>query len=186
MEAPAAFDTERLTLRPHGLIDFADCVALWGDPATMRFIGAGQPLTAEDTWSRLLRYAGGWRLLGFGYWAVRERATGHFVGDVGFQDLRRTIEPPLGDRPEIGWVLARSAQGRGYAAEAVAGAVRWADANLAARETVCIVRPEHARSLSIAARAGYAATGAASYGGALHAVLVRPRVFPSAVVAPTC
>src|SRR5437762_7040767 len=117
MPAPLSLDTDRLTLRPHRLDDFPDTRALWSDPEVTRFIG-GRPLTEEETWQRLLRYVGHWSLLGFGYWAVRERGSGRFVGEVGFANGKRTLEPSFGDAPEIGWVLATSAQGRGYATEA--------------------------------------------------------------------
>ncbi|MDX7953003.1 GNAT family N-acetyltransferase [Lichenihabitans sp. Uapishka_5] len=178
-------ETERLLLRPIGLDDVADCTALWGDPATMGFIGNGQPLSAEEVWSRTLRHIGHWHALGYGYWAVRETANGGFVGDVGFQTLRRAIEPSLGDRPEIGWVLAAAAQGRGFAREAVAGVLDWADAHLSADETCCIIRPAHARSIRIAEAVGYQRTGTARYGAASMEVFARPRGFQSRLLIPT-
>jgi RimJ/RimL family protein N-acetyltransferase len=57
-----ALDTDRLTLRGHGLADFADSLRLWSDPDVTRYIG-GRPFTEEEVWSRLLRYAGHWSLL---------------------------------------------------------------------------------------------------------------------------
>lgn len=65
-----AIDTPRLALRAHTVDDFADCVALWANPDVTRHI-TGTPSTPEATWARLLRYAGHWTLLGYGYWAVR-------------------------------------------------------------------------------------------------------------------
>ena len=53
----------------------------------------GQPFAAEDVWSKLLRYAGHWALLGFGYWAIEEKSSGRFVGEAGFADFKRAIEP---------------------------------------------------------------------------------------------
>jgi RimJ/RimL family protein N-acetyltransferase len=49
----------------------------------------------------LLRYVGHWSLLGFGYWILEERATGEFVGEVGFSDYKRDVEPALGAVPEV-------------------------------------------------------------------------------------
>jgi hypothetical protein len=34
-------------------------------------------------------YIGHWALMGFGYWVIEEKATGEFVGDVGFADFKR-------------------------------------------------------------------------------------------------
>jgi len=77
---------------------------MWGDPEVTRYIG-GRPFTAEEVWSRLLRYIGHWQWIGFGTWVAEERATGAFVGEIGFCDYRREIDPPL-DLPEAGWALA--------------------------------------------------------------------------------
>ena len=41
------------------------------------------PATREEAWARLLRYAGHWALLGYGFWLVEDRTTGSFVGEVG-------------------------------------------------------------------------------------------------------
>jgi RimJ/RimL family protein N-acetyltransferase len=146
--------TERLTLRGHTLADFADCVALWSDPRVTGYIG-GQPLAEEEVWSKLLRYRGHWSLLGFGYWVVTETASGRFVGEVGFADFKRAIEPPLGDAPEHGWVLAAWAHGKGFATEAVSASLAWAAAAWGSRRTVCLVHPENRASLRVAAKTGY-------------------------------
>jgi RimJ/RimL family protein N-acetyltransferase len=58
---------------------------------------------------------------------VVDRASQRFVGEVGFADFRREINPPL-DAPEAGWVLASWAAGNGLATEAMIAALRWADA----------------------------------------------------------
>src|SRR4051794_25666729 len=132
--------TERLTLRAHRLDDMADSTALWTDPVVTRFIG-GRPFTQEEIWTRLLRYVGHWALLGFGYWVVTETASGRFVGEVGFADYKRELEPSLDGAPESGWVLAPWAFGRGFATEAVGAVVAWGDAHFGSRRTVCLIGP---------------------------------------------
>src|ERR1700689_3125008 len=109
-------ETERLTLRGHRLDDFPASAAMWADPIVTRHFG--KSFTEEEAWTRFLRYVGHWALLGFGYWVVEEKATGIFAGEIGFADYKRNVEPSLKDVPEIGWVLATQAQGRGYATEA--------------------------------------------------------------------
>ena len=175
-----ALDTTRLTLRTHTAADFADSTAMWADPAVTRHIG-GRPSTAEETWARVLRYAGHWTLLGFGYWAVRERGTGRFVGEVGLADYRREMTPAL-DAPEVGWVLAPWAHGRGLATESVEAALAWADAQagsssappaLATGRTACAIAPENVASVRVAEKCGFRRTGSATYRGAALAVLTR-------------
>ncbi len=98
-------ESERLRLRGHRLEDYRHCAALWGDPEVTRFIG-GRPLSGEEVWARVLRYAGHWVWMGYGYWVVEEKFTGKFVGEVGYANLKREIQPSLGNLPELGWVLA--------------------------------------------------------------------------------
>lgn len=125
-------ETDRLIMRPHVRGDFDESFAMWSDPEVIRFIG-GQPFSRGEVWARLMRYAGHWALLGFGYWVVRDKQRGRFLGEVGFADFQRQIEPPLEGTPEIGWALSPAAHGRGYATEAVRAALRWADAQWACR-----------------------------------------------------
>ena len=125
MTAPR-LETPRLLLEPHAPADLADCIALWSDPEVVRFMG-GKPSTEEEVWGRLLRYAGLWSILGFGYWAIRDRGGRRFLGEVGLADFRREISPRLGDVPEIGWALSPAAHGRGLGTEAVLAVTAWAD-----------------------------------------------------------
>lgn len=129
---PSAIDTERLTMRRPRLEDFEEALAMWADPQVTRYI-TGKPSTREEMWFRLLRNAGHWDLMGFGFWVVHEKSTGRFVGEVGLADFHRDIEPPLGNFKEAGWVLSPAAHGQGYATEAVHAALRWAEGRLQVR-----------------------------------------------------
>jgi len=150
----AVLETERLTLRGHAVADYDECAALWSDPVVTRHIG-GRPSSREDVWARLLRYAGHWALLGFGYWVVREKATGRFVGEVGFADFERDISPPFDGAPEAGWVLSPWAHGKGFATEAVRGALAWGAVRFRGARTVCIINPENLASIRVAEKCGY-------------------------------
>lgn len=171
-------ETPRLHLRGHVAGDFDDCFGLWTDPVVTRFIG-GRPSTGEEVWARMLRYAGLWGLLGFGYWHVSCRETGRFVGEVGLADFRRSLQPGFGSAPEAGWALASWAHGRGLAREAVTAVLNWADGALpAAPHTVCMIDPENAPSRAIARHVGFQPDGETMYKD--HPVLLfrRPRLPP--------
>ena len=127
---------------------------MWADPVVTRHIG-GKPSTREESWSRLLRYGGLWPLLGFGYWVIEEKGSGRFAGEAGFADFKRALEPSFGDAPEAGWALAAWAQGKGFATEAVQAALAWADADLSAPRTVCMINPGNMASISVAQKCGY-------------------------------
>lgn len=147
-------ETERLRLRAHTLADVPSSVAMWSDPLVTRYIG-GTPATEQQTWARILSYLGHWSLMGFGYWALEERATGRFAGELGFAEFFREITPSIRGWPEIGWALAPSMQGRGYAREAIATVLAWGDAHLPSERTVCLINPANTRSLRLAAHFGY-------------------------------
>jgi len=169
LQAPPALaiptlETPRLTLRGHTLDDFAHSVAMWGDPEVTRHIG-GRPATREEVWSKLLRLTGCWALLGYGYWVVCERASGRFVGEVGYADFEREIDPPFAGAPEGGWVLARWAQGKGYATEAVRAATAWLEERLGPVRTVCMIDAGNAASVRVAEKCGYRRWAETTYHG---------------------
>jgi RimJ/RimL family protein N-acetyltransferase len=151
--AAPVIETERLRLRAHRPDDFTACRAIWSDPEVVRHIG-GKPSTGEEAWRRLLTYAGLWSLLGFGYWAIEERASGQYIGDIGYAEFRRDMAPSLRGMLECGWVLARTAQGNGFASEALAAIETWRRAHFPGRRAVCIIAPENAASIRVAEKAG--------------------------------
>lgn len=152
--AGAAIATDRLSLQAPNLSDFPDMVALWSDPDVVRYIG-GRVFSDEEIWQRLLRYRGHWALLGYGYWTIRERSTGAYVGEISFADWHRSGLPELGGSPEGGWVLRPSMHGKGYASEALAAALAWLDRTMKPPSSVCIIAPDNVASLKMAERSGY-------------------------------
>lgn len=153
MSAPV-IETSRLRLRGHRCDDLPHCTAMWSDPAVTRFIG-GKPLSEQQTWARLLSYVGHWALMGFGYWAMEERDSGQFVGEIGFADFKRDIAAAMKGKPELGFALASRFHGRGYASEAVAACLAWADLHLPSRLSVCLVHEDHSASLRVLKKCGY-------------------------------
>ena len=147
-------ETERLRLRGHRLEDFPHSAAMWADPTVVRYVG-GNPLTEEESWTKFLRYCGHWCLLGFGYWLAEEKATGSFVGEIGFADYKRDLQTSLKGIPEIGWVLASHAHGKGYATEAVRTLTAWSDTHFGPVRTACIIHPENHASIHVAEKCGY-------------------------------
>ena len=147
---------------------------MWADPAVTRYI-LGTPSSPQQTWSRMLAYAGHWTFLGFGYWAVIDRASATFVGELGFADFKRDLAPDVRGVPEIGWALASHAQGRGLATEALRAALAWGDAHLDASRTIALIDPDNAPSLRVAENVGYRKLRDDVVGGRSTAIFVRER-----------
>ncbi len=167
-------ETERLTLDLHQPGDVVPMAAIWADPETILHLG-GRPADAEACWMRLLRYRGLWPVLGYGYWAIREKQTGAYVGEIGFADFHRETEPSIAGIPEAGWVLATGFQGRGYACEALRAALGWLDRHVAAPRSVCLIAPANLASIRLAEKAGYAGCGTVRLHGQDTMLLQRRR-----------
>lgn len=153
--SPPVLTTARLTLTPPERSDFEDSAAMWSDPLVTRHVG-GRTSTPEESWARLLRARGLWAVLDYGYWAVRETATGRYVGEVGFADFHRGLTPSIDGVPEMGWVLATWSHGKGFASEAVAAGLAWGAGQWGERApVVCIIDPDNAPSLKLAGKMGF-------------------------------
>lgn len=152
MTAPT-LTTDRLVLRGHAAADFDACFGLWNEPEIKRVLGDANS-SRQAVWNRLVRYAGLWTILGYGYWAVTDRETGDYLGEAGLADFKRDMEPPLGPTPESGWSLIARARGRGLATEAMQAVLAWSDDALG-QETCCIIDPENRPSVRVAEKLGY-------------------------------
>jgi RimJ/RimL family protein N-acetyltransferase len=158
-------ETARLRLRASRETDLAAHAAMLGDSETMRFIG-GLALSREESWRKLLAGPGMWHLLGYGYWTVEEKESGAYLGQVGFADFKRDMSPSIEGIPEMGWLLVPQAQGRGFATEAILGALSWADAGgLPGREIVAIIDAANLASIRVAEKAGFTVREEGTYRG---------------------
>lgn len=153
MNAIPSIETPRLLLRPYTRGHLEAMTAMMNDEAVVRFIGATK-MDRSECWRRILSFHGMWALLGFGYWALEEKATGTYVGTVGFADFERDMTPSLGTTPESGWLLVSAAQGKGYGTEAMQAALRWSDEQQWPK-TTCIIVPENVASIRVAEKLGY-------------------------------
>jgi RimJ/RimL family protein N-acetyltransferase len=154
------------------LEDYPASAAMWGDANVVRYI-SGTPSSAQQSWMRVLSYAGHWQLLGFGYWVIEETASRVFAGEVGFADFKRGVDPSLEGIPEIGWALTSDMQGRGLGTEAVRAAVAWSDRNRRWQQTTCLIREANALSIRVATKCGYTELRRFEHGGNRTALFTR-------------
>lgn len=138
--------TDRLILRPPVLQDFDAWAAFMADPESARFIGGVQP--RAGAWRGFAMMAGAWALQGFAMFSVIERASGKWVGRLG------PWQPEGWPGPEIGWGLARSAWGKGYAQEGASATIEWAFDRLGWSEIIHCIDPANEASKALAARLG--------------------------------
>ncbi len=146
---------------------------MWSDPVVNRYT-TGKPLTPEEAWAKALRNAGLWAVLGYGYWVVEEKASGDFIGETGFADFKRELQPAIAGVPELGYVFCSRVHGKGYATEAVQAAVAWLDEQLDARRSVCLIHDGNAASIRLAEKCGYREFHRTQYKG--HDVILFERL----------
>jgi RimJ/RimL family protein N-acetyltransferase len=150
---PLRLETPRLILRRYEERDFDALLSMASDGGMFRYSERG-PMTTDEVWSRLLRHAGHWSLLGYGVFAVEDKASGRYVGEAGLGQFRRGLGEPFDAMPEATWSIVPEWQGKGLAREAAAAALRWFEERRQG-PTVCMIHHANARSLRLAARLGY-------------------------------
>jgi RimJ/RimL family protein N-acetyltransferase len=166
-------ETARLRLRAFEERDLAPQGESLRDLSVMRHLG-GQPLGREDVWRRMLSGLGLWAMYGYGYWVAEAREDGRYLGQVGFADYKRDIEPSIEGEPEMGWIFAPWAQGKGYASEAVAAGLDWIGRTLPGRDVVAIIAPENQPSIRVAEKNGFAREASSLYHGDPILIFRRP------------
>jgi RimJ/RimL family protein N-acetyltransferase len=148
-------ETARLVLRRWEPRDLEPFAALNADPEVMRYIGAGRPLTRDESDALVGRIEVGFDDLGFGLWCVEPRDPD--VPCIGFVGLAvPKFLPEILPAVEIGWRLARGWWGRGLATES-ALAVRdfaFAPGGADLDEIVSIRHPENLASARVMDKLG--------------------------------
>lgn len=145
-EAERRLRTERLLLRSWRESDLELFAALNADPEVMRYFPS--TLTREESDDQAGRIS---RALGeqsWGLWAVEH--DGVFLGFTGLAVPR--FEAHFTPAVEIGWRLARSAWGFGFATEAAAAVLRFAFEELRLSEVVSFTAVQNRRSRAVMER----------------------------------
>ncbi|HYP28576.1 MAG TPA: GNAT family N-acetyltransferase [Blastocatellia bacterium] len=140
-------ETERLILRLWRKDDFEAYAKICADPEVMRYLG-GKPFTRLEAWRHMALLVGHWQLLGYGHWAVEEKASGSLIGRLGF------LNPEGWPGFEIGWTLAREHWGKGYAIEGARRALEYGFKELDRDHIISLIHPENRASISVAERLG--------------------------------
>jgi RimJ/RimL family protein N-acetyltransferase len=149
MSAPE-IRTGRLLLRGWRAEDRQPFAVLSADPEVMELVGGPLDRAASD--ALLDRIEEHFARHGFGLWAVEERESGGLAGFVGLSVP--AFEAPFTPCVEVGWRLARSFWGRGYATEAARAALRFGFEELGLDEIVSFTVPHNHRSRRVMERLG--------------------------------
>ena len=141
--------TDRLTLRSWRESDVLPWAEMNADPQVREHLG--DLLTRAQSAASAARFQAQLDERGFGFWAVEVRSTGKFIGFTGLDQVDEDM-PFAG--VEIGWRLARSAWGRGYATEAALASLAFGFGSLALPEILAVTTVTNLRSQAVMRRIG--------------------------------
>ncbi|MEM9495456.1 MAG: GNAT family N-acetyltransferase [Pseudomonadota bacterium] len=143
-------ETERLVLRPFEAQDVEPHIAMMADPEVCAYLTpGGTPRAYGEEWRAAACYVGHWSIRGYGFFSVEEKSTGEWIGRVG------PWQPGGWPGLECGWSLASAHWGKGYAPEAVIGAIRWTFERFPdLARIISVIAPENANSQAVAAKVG--------------------------------
>jgi RimJ/RimL family protein N-acetyltransferase len=141
-------ETERVRLRSLRGSDFEDYATLYADPEVVRLIGTGETWDRGRAWRHMAFALGHWQLQGAGTWVAEEKATGAFVGMIGFWT------PASWPGFELSWHLVRRFWGQGYATEAAKIALAHAFLVWQRDHVISLINPKNLPSIRVAERIG--------------------------------
>ena len=145
-----SIETSRLVLRELTAAQVASLLELLAAGGTSARCVPGYPLAGTGFAARHFTERTPDELrFGFGLYVVERRSDGLAVGDIGFH------RPPTDGATEIGFGLAESARGHGYATEAATGLTRWALAEPGVTRIVARTDPDNRASQHVLTRTGF-------------------------------
>ncbi len=154
-------ETERLLLRPLSLADLDHFAACYADPEVMRYLGAGRPMSRDETEASLRRMLRSFEVDGFGQLAIERAENGELVGRCGFLvwDAETLTPTPEAEATgptelEIGYALGREYWGQGYATEAATAVRNHALRSMHRTRLIAFIRPGNVASARVAEKLG--------------------------------
>ncbi|MFP8876396.1 MAG: GNAT family N-acetyltransferase [Myxococcota bacterium] len=159
--------TPRLVLRPLAPDDVSLSIELWTDKDVVKYIC--EPLNKAEVEREMIcttkRSGNG----SIGIWSVRDRATGESYGSVFLLPLAIEQDDtdwdlvdeaiPVEYEVEIGYVLKKTAWGKGIATEAASRLLRFAFESTDLEEIVAVIDHENTRSAKVLDKIGLEETG---------------------------
>jgi RimJ/RimL family protein N-acetyltransferase len=142
--------TERLVLRGWRPEDREPFAALNADPQVVEYLPGA--LSRAESDALVDRIESGWENRGYGLWAVEVPGGAPFIGFVGLD--HQAFDSPFNPAVEVGWRLAASAWGHGYATEAGRASLAFGFQQHGLEEIVSFTTRHNVRSRRVMERLG--------------------------------
>lgn len=144
----AIMETERLIFTEFTPEDFHKLYLLLSSPVVMNYCFG--PLDIEKTQIWLDSVIRSYQEHGHDYWAVWEKHTNQFIGQIGI------IQQKKEDKHEnyLGFMIAPRYWNKGYAAEGAAACIHYAFKSLGMNRIMAAVDPENINSIGVLTKIG--------------------------------
>ena len=164
--------TQRLTLREATIEDATFILALLSEPAWHQFI-ASHSIDSLEKASEYIeeKMLASYREHGFGLWLVESIAESTPVGICGL--LQRDTLP----HPDLGFALLSQHWGQGFAFEAAAACLAYAQDTLSLQQLLAIAKPLNQRSIALLEKLGFRYESGFSHPGSDEVLSLYARQF---------
>jgi len=141
-------ETDRLILREiDPTHDFEGWAEVCADADTMRYIG-GDVLSRPQAWRNMAMVMGHWKIRGYGFFSLIEKATGKWVGRAG------PWFPEGWPQPEVGWTIHPAHTRKGYGMEAGRASIDYAFGVLGWDKVAHVIADGNVASMALAEKLG--------------------------------
>ena len=103
---------------------------------------------------------------GFGFWMILEKKTGHIIGKAGVNLMEDEGELRL----ELGYLIAKEAQRKGYALECCRAILSYVKEELGYEEVWCYIQTGNEPSIKLAEKLGFVYVGEKIRNGRKHCI----------------
>jgi RimJ/RimL family protein N-acetyltransferase len=154
-------ETARLVIRTFEPSDAEPWLALIGDPEVTRFL----PSRPDPTMELFQRVIGERQAMererGHAMWAVDDKSTGTFVGQIGL----RPVDEGAGQEIDFAYHYSRASWGKGYGTEAAIAVLGHGLGPVGLDTIMAVVVPENVGSWRVMEKAGMRYAGLVDYFG---------------------
>ena len=145
--------TDRLIMRKMELADSENFFALNADADVVRYLGIQPMEKVEQAEERVKLVLDQYEKYGIGRYAVIEKASGEFIGFGGLKYFEHAADN-YDNIYDLGYVLAKSAWGKGYASEISRGWIDHGFNQMSLSEIYGMTDPENEASKQVLLKAG--------------------------------
>ena len=132
-------ETERLRVREMTLNDIDRLYEIYEEPSITEYMEGLYPDKKDELEFSKSYIENMYGFYGYGLWMVIEKSSGRIIGRAGLSN--REVDGEV--YPELGYVIAKECQGRGYAMEACSAILEYAKNELGATQVIALMKPEN-------------------------------------------